>query len=509
LLFMTRQDSQLCVTVTGRTMEELRRARDAAANADLVELRLDSVDRPDALGAIEGRRRPVIVTCRAAWEGGGFRGSEEERERILSAAEAGGAEFVDVEARAEFVPAMTRRRHGRGIVLSMHAFGEPPSDLADRARAMHATGAEVIKIAIEARRLTDVLMLLDLAAQPALAASDGGSDHVLIAMGQPGVPTRVLAARLGNRWTYAGDEVAPGQMPASRLLGEFRFRRIRPDAALYGVVGNPIAHSLSPVMHNAGFAALGLNAVYVPLEAADADDFVAFARHAGLRGASITAPFKVAMLGKVDETDALATRVGAVNTLVARNDRWIGANTDVEGFLSPLAGRMALKGTRATVLGAGGAARAIVVALETQGAAITICARKEEAARELAQLAHGTVGTWPPRPGSWDVLVNATSCGSLARGGDPMAGVPLDGEIVFDLVYVPSETPLITRARAEGCLTIGGIEMLVAQAERQFELWTGQRPPAGLFRAAADAARGNDAPRAAESAATADKGLPT
>ncbi len=193
---------------------------------------------------------------------------------------------------------------------------------------------------------------------------------------------------------------------------------------------------------------------------------------------------------------------------MARDGRWMGANTDVEGFLAPLAGRMALKGTRATVLGAGGAARAVAVALETQGAAVTICARKADAARELAQLAHGAVGTWPPRPGSWDVLVNATSCGSLARGGDPMAGVPLDGEIVFDLVYAPAETPLIIRARAEGCLTIGGIEMLVAQAERQFELWTDRRPPAGLFRAAADAVPGRHR-ETADTDATADKGLHT
>ena len=186
-------------------MEELRRARDSASNADLVELRLDSVDRPDALGAIEGRRRPVIVTLRAAWEGGGFAGSEEERERILSAAEAGGAEFIDVEARADFVPAITRRRRGRGIVLSTHLFGDPPSDLADRARAMRSTGAEVIKIAIEARRLTDVLTLMDLAGRPEIATPEGDGDHVLLAMGQPGVPSRVLAGRLGNRWTYAGD----------------------------------------------------------------------------------------------------------------------------------------------------------------------------------------------------------------------------------------------------------------------------------------------------------------
>lgn len=473
-------------------MEELRRARDAAAFADMVEVRLDTVDRPDAIAAIEGRRRPVLVTCRASWEGGHFQGSEEERERLLSDAQSAGAEFVDVEARAEFVSTITRRRRGRGIVLSLHAFGEPPSDLLERARAMRSTGAEIVKIAIEAQRLGDVLPLMDLASHPDFIDPDGMDGHVLLAMGQPGVPTRVLAARLGNRWTYAGDGVAPGQMPAARLLGEFGFRRIKPDATLYGVVGNPIAHSLSPVMHNAGFNALGLNAIYVPLQARDVDDFVAFARNTRMAGASITAPFKVGMLANVDETDEMAKRVGAVNTLVVRDGRWIGANTDVDGFLAPLAGRMALKGTRATVLGAGGAARAVAVALGSQGAGVTICARQASAAREVAALAGGAAGAWPPRPGSWDVLVNATSSGSRGPVDDPMDGVPLDGEIVFDLVYAPALTPLLDRARKEGCLTIGGIEMLVAQAERQFELWTGYRPPSGLFRAAAAAATGDD-----------------
>lgn len=485
------REPQVCVTVTGRTMEELRRARDAAAHADLVEVRLDSVDRPDAVGAIEGRRRPVVVTCRPVWEGGRFTGSEEERGRLLAEAQAAGAEFVDVESRAEFLTGMTRRRRGRGIVASMHIFGAPPADLPSRARTLRSIGVEVVKVAIEAGRLTDMLPLLDLAAHRDFVSTDTNG-HVLLAMGPSGVPSRVLAARLGNRWTYAGDAVAPGQMPADRLLSEFQFRRIRPDADLYGVAGNPVAHSLSPVMHNAGFAALGLNAVYLPLHALDVDDFVEFARVTGMKGVSITAPFKVDMLSRVEESDGVAQRVGAINTLIVRQGRWIGANTDVAGFAAPLAGRVALKGIRASVLGAGGAARAVTVALAQQGAAVTVCARKRAAARAVAALAGGRTGVFPPKAGSWDVLINTTSCGSGTRGDNPMAGVALDGEIVFDLVYAPPDTPLIKQAQAAGCMTIGGIEMLVAQAERQFELWTGQRPPAGLFRSAAAEAAAAD-----------------
>jgi len=470
-------------------MDEVRRARDAAAGADLVELRLDGVDRPDALGALEGRLRPVIVTCRPRWEGGRFDGPEEDRRRLLVEALTAGAEFVDVEFGAAFASDLFRLRRGRGVVASMHVFDGTPCDAASRLRALRGTGAEVAKLAVYAESLSDTLPLFDLGASG--EEPTGASGHVLVAMGPAGAHTRVLAARLRNRWTYAGEAVAPGQMPASKLLGDFQFRRIRRDADLYAVVGSPVAHSLSPAMHNAGFAAAGMNAAYVALHARDAADFVTFARAMRLRGASITAPFKVAMMAHVDECDPVAAEAGAINTLVTADGRWIGANTDVAGFVAPLKGRMALRGTRAAVLGAGGAARAVAVALKREGARVTMSARRHEEARAVAALVGVHAGPFPPPAGTWDVLVNATSAGSRPGDASPMAGVPLDGEIVFDLIYAPAETPLIAQAREAGCWTIGGIEMLIAQAERQFELWTGGPPPEGLFRRAVGAAAGS------------------
>jgi 3-dehydroquinate dehydratase / shikimate dehydrogenase len=488
-------DPLICETVSGRTMDEVRRARDASG-ADMVEVRLDGVDRPDGLGAIEGRLRPVVVTCRPTWEGGRFDGAEEERLRILADALAQGAEFVDVEADASFVADLARMRRGnRGLVVSRHFSGGAPSDLAARVKAMRAAGAEVVKIAIEAAGLADVLPLFALAeALNADARRDGEEivGHVLLAMGAAGFATRVLPRRLGNRWTYAGHGHAPGQVAVRRMVEEFHVRRVAADATLFGVVGRHVLHSLSPVMHNAGFAALGLNAVYVPLEAASADDFVAFARAMRLRGASITAPFKVDMLAHVDALDPLAEAVGAMNTLIIEErgeekegGRWRGANTDVEGFLAPLAGRMRLEGARATILGAGGAARAVAVALGRQRAQVTVSARRREAAEAVARLARGRVAACPPPAGSWDILINTTPVGSPGHPGNPMDGARLTGEIVMDLIYRPADTALLRQARAEGCMTITGLEMLVAQAERQFELWTGQRPPAGLFAAAA------------------------
>jgi 3-dehydroquinate dehydratase / shikimate dehydrogenase len=479
--------AQLVVTVTGRTMAELRRARDAAAaHADVIELRLDGVDRPDIAGALDGRLRPVIVTCRPRWEGGQFDGSEQERQQLLVAAAHADAEFVDVEFRAEFAGDLVRTRRGRGVIVSMHLLNPAENDYPNRLAALRAAGAEVTKLAVQVDSLAQTLPLFELGQRSAHDA--GAPHHVLIAMGPRGVHTRVLSERLNNRWAYSGDALAPGQLSPKRMLSEYQFRRVRADADLYGVVGSPVAHSLSPAMHNAGFAECSLNAVYVPLDARDVGDFVAVARALNLRGASITAPFKVDMFTLVDDRDRLADEVGAINTLVVKNGRWTGTNTDVAGFLAPLKGKMKLRGTRAAVLGGGGAARAVAVALKREGAAVTICARRRDQAKQVAKLAGVRAGAFPPQPGTWDVLVNATSCGSRPDDDSPMAGVPLDGEIVFDLIYSPPDTPLITQARNAGCLTIGGIEMLIAQAERQFESWTGALPPSGLFTTAVAAA---------------------
>jgi 3-dehydroquinate dehydratase type I len=177
-------------------MDDLRRDRDAASDADLVELRLDLVDRPDVAGALHGRRTPVIVTCRARWEGGGFAGSEEERRRMLESAAALGAEYVDVEAAADFTPDLVRARAGRGIIVSSHVFGEPPSDLQARYASLRATGAEVAKLAIQVSSLEETLPLFDLAATNPNMPDYG---HILIGISNHRVATRVLAARLGNR----------------------------------------------------------------------------------------------------------------------------------------------------------------------------------------------------------------------------------------------------------------------------------------------------------------------
>jgi 3-dehydroquinate dehydratase/shikimate dehydrogenase len=468
----------LCVTVTAATTAELRQKRDAVADADLIELRLDSVTDPSVAGALEGRRRPVIVTCRPAWEGGGFKGPEEARKRILADALGLGAEYVDVEWRAHFDD-LIAQTSGRRIVLSVHDFHSVPIDLAARVRAMRATGAEVVKIAAQATSLSDCIPLLDLQ-----SGRDGGL--VVIGMGDYGLATRVLAARFGSQWSYAGLLTDIGQVSAQTLLTDYQFRSLSETTAVYGIAGGSVAHSVSPAMHNAAFRAGHHDAVYLPFPAVSADDFHKFARAIGVSGASVTIPLKVSLLDYVDEVDPVARRIGALNTIRVVDGRWVGTNTDAVGFLEPLQERVSLGGLRASVLGAGGAARAVTVALASSGCSVRLHARNRAQAEDVALLTALEVGPWPPEPGSWDLLINCTPIGLYPRVEDtPVPKEQLTGRYVYDLIYNPPATRLLRDAAALGCQTIGGLDMLVAQAREQFQWWTGTKPQAGVMREAA------------------------
>jgi len=469
---------QLCVTVTAPTMAELRRKRDAVADADLIEMRLDTVRDPDVAGALEGRVRPTIVACHPAWEGGRFTGSEEERHRILADALASGAEYVDIEWRARFDDLVSSG--GRRVVLSTHDFDGMSGDLRGQMQAMRATGAGIVKVAVTPQSLADCVPLLALGTE---ASQNGGS--VVIGMGDYGFATRVLAGRFGSKWTYAGALRDIGQAPASSLLNEYRLRSITEATAIFGIVGGSVMHSVSPSMHNAAFASAGIDAVYLPFPAASAEDFVTFGRAIGISGASVTIPHKIALFDRVDDVDAIAQRVGAINTVRVVDGRWIARNTDAAGFLHPL-DRVELKGRRAAFLGAGGAARAVAVALATSGCSVRIHARQRRQAEEVAALASGTAGAWRPEANSWDLLVNCTPIGMYPRVDDtPLPSEMLTGRVVYDLVYNPPTTRLLREAAARGCHTIGGLDMLVGQAHEQFAWWTGAAPPAGVMRDAA------------------------
>jgi len=472
--------AKLCAVVTAATMAELRTRRDQVEDADIVELRLDTVKDPSAAAGLAGRKKPVIVTCRHQSQGGQFNGSEEERRAILSEALSLGAEYVDLEWR-ESCASLMEVTGGRRVILSHHDFAGMPADVDALSREMLASGAEVVKLAITAQRLSDTLKLREIGRNTRVPMA-------LIAMGEAGIASRVLASWMGSCWTYAGDGVAPGQVSQRRLQDEFGFRRIGARTAVYGVLGRPVSHSVSPAMHNAAFRATHLDAVYLPIAAADYDDFTRFAAAAELAGVSVTAPFKVNAFESADECDPVSRRIQAVNTLRREGGRWLGCNTDVTGFLAPLASAMRLPGSRATVLGAGGAARSVSVALASAGARVTIAARRGDQARAVAALTGAATAAWPPDPASWDLLVNATPVGTTSHGN--ASPLPDDyrfhsGTTVYDLVYNPQYTRLLADAERARCRIIGGLDMLVAQAQAQFEWWTGQRPADRVMREAA------------------------
>ena len=271
--------SLLCETATGDTMAQLLAARDAAGRADMVEVRLDGVKDLDVERALHGRRGAVIATCRPRWEGGRFDGDEEARGGLLRRAVDAGAEYVDIEWKAlrheqGLLDQLVRENRER-VVISSHYFNGLPGDVCAEARAMRAFGAAVIKIAVTVPRLSDSLPLREVAK---------GGDAVVIGMGDAGVPSRLLATRFGSRWTYGGHAVAPGQLPVSRMIDEFRFLSITDRTSVYGVAGEAALASAIPATHNAAFAAAGKDAVCVPLPAADEADIATFAVALGIIG---------------------------------------------------------------------------------------------------------------------------------------------------------------------------------------------------------------------------------
>jgi 3-dehydroquinate dehydratase/shikimate dehydrogenase len=261
-------------------------------------------------------------------------------------------------------------------------------------------------------------------------------------MGPYGLPTRLLPAHFGSAWAYAGEVGAPGEVRAARMIKEFRLREISNQTAIYGIAGYPVEHSISPSMHNAAFRAAGIDAVYVPMPAASAEDFLEFSRALKVSCASVTIPFKVDLFQRVVAAYQVSSQVGAVNTLKRRQTKMLGRNTDVSGFLAPLRGKVQLRGMRAAILGAGGAARGVAVALSTAGAEVSVYGRNPDHAAEVSRLVNRKpTGLTLPPARSWDLLVNATPVGMYPDvDRSPFPAEAFDGRIVYDLVYKPQET---------------------------------------------------------------------
>jgi 3-dehydroquinate dehydratase/shikimate dehydrogenase len=484
---------KLCVAIqAGSPGEMVERATAALAESRFLEFRLDALQKPAAalpqLKELLATHRDLtaIATCRRKEFGGLFVGSlTTELDVLLKAAEAG-CQMVDleVESAEEAKPAQLDRFRGglraagAALLVSFHDFSRTKG-LEQAADRIDAFAPDFVKVVSTARSLTDNLAVLRLIEDRSL------SSHVVgIAMGEEGLVSRVLGPRAGAAFTFAsssdGAETAPGQVTARALRDLYRVEHLDQATRIFGVAGNPVSHSLSPLLHNTAFRREGVNAVLLPMKVRVLADLLTLASELPLAGVAVTMPLKQELLPHLANMDPLTARIGACNTLRTGADgKLYGFNTDVAGVVRPLEKRLKLKGSRVAVLGAGGAARAAVFGLVEQGAEVFVVNRTHETAVALARDAKAKALKHEIFVRArFDVLINTTPCGMAGnKQALPIAENELNADLVFDMVYNPLETPLIKLARARGIPVVGGVEMFVQQGARQFEIWTGKPAP--------------------------------
>jgi 3-dehydroquinate dehydratase/shikimate dehydrogenase len=507
----------VCISLCEQTVAALAQAIAAAAEvSNLIEVRLDCLDPLELeTGAaaisklLEQAACKSILTFRPSQEGGRRALDDATRQAFWSSAIFSGSFFdVELDLAEKFHAIETSPSlpiDWSRTICSHHDFAGMPAKLDQIYERMSRTPARVLKIAVQAQDAIDCLPIFQLLQR----AREDGREIIAIAMGMAGVATRILGPSRGAFLTYASLDVeaatAPGQLSVSELREIYRLEKIDRHTQIFGLVGQPVSHSLSPRMHNAAFADAGINGVYIPFETSDIRAFIKQMIHPRTReldwnvlGLSVTAPHKFSVLGHLDSIDPAALAIGAVNTIVIEGDTLHGHNTDAAGFIKPLAEAFGdLRDARCAVIGTGGAASAALWSLNGAGAQATVIAREAAKGHELA--ARFNVKSTLLQDANFDgfdVVVNATPLGTLGQFEDetPVTASQLRGaRLVYDLVYNPTETKFLREAHQAGCKTLGGLAMLAAQAAEQFKLWTGEAPGQDVMLTAG--ARGLQSPR--------------
>jgi 3-dehydroquinate dehydratase / shikimate dehydrogenase len=497
-------NDRICAVVAAKSAAEairqLRTARSSPGRAHVVELRLDFLsNRPEVSRllnwlALQPGRPILIATCRRRDAGGEFPGSVADEMSTLQRAVAAGCQWCDVEVEtAEQVGASQLRSAlaPARLLISAHDFRRLPQNIPAVLRRLDGFGADAIKIAATCHSLADVRRLVE--------PARGHQDMVVIPMGEDMLGPRILALRQGSALAYApiAESTAAGQIGFEELKRVYRLRRrfgnskfgINPKTEVYAVIGDPIAHSLSPLMHNAAFAAGRHNAVYVPFHVRDLPDFIAAIAPFHIAGFSVTIPHKERIQRYLHDCDPLAAEIGAVNTVVVRAGKLYGYNTDFAGVLRAMERRLPLGSSSVLLVGAGGAARAAAFALARAGSAVTIWARRPQRALALARAVGGeTIDRSEIERRSFDAIVNCTPVGIHPGAGSPLESRELNCRLVMDLIYRPLKTELLRRAERRGVETVSGVDMFVAQGVAQWELWMGETAPERIMRRAVLAA---------------------
>ncbi len=480
---------KVCVAIIGTTVAEMiERANVAVKETNFLEFRLDYLEKPAlALPKLkqflaEHTAVTAIATCRRAANGGKFDGSVSGEIEILAKAATSGFHLVDLEL--ESAEGLKKgeieklRETGVALIVSHHDFKQT-KDLDAIFARIEPFKSEFVKIVSTAKTLSDNVTMMRF-----IEKTNDHSNIIGICMGDAGIISRVLGVRAGSAFTFAaatpGEETAPGQIAARTLVETYRIDQVDAATKVYGVAGNPIRSSLSPVMMNTAFRRETVNAVYLALQADKLSDLLTLVREIPIQGLSVTMPLKQEIMAHLAHTDPLSAKIGACNTILrAQDGKLYGFNTDVAGIISPLEKRLSLRGAKVLVLGAGGVARAAVFGLRDKGAEVSILNRTPETAQKLAkQSGAKVIKKEAVAKAAFDVIVNATPVGMAGnKGAQILEAKDLNAKLVFDLVYNPTETPLIALARQQGIAVIEGVEMFVQQGARQFEIWTGKPAP--------------------------------
>jgi 3-dehydroquinate dehydratase/shikimate dehydrogenase len=497
---------KICLCLTGSTIAQnlsaLEKYRD---EVDMVELRADYLD-PGELFHVrafpEKAGLPSVLTVRRRCDGGKFDMGEGVRLVIF----ARGLAFADSDQRKNFsyvdieydfhIPSIQEaaRTFGTRIIRSKHCMDGMPADIDRVWRELSARPYEIPKLAVAAKGCADVDSVFRL-----FTGGDGRSERVVVSMGEYGFCTRVLAERLGSMLVYASangpglEPAMPGQLEPSTLLETYRTKGYDAEWNLFGILGGPaVIHSLSPSIHNAGFAALGQDSLYLPFPADDVEPFLALADRLGIAGFSITVPYKEKILPYLSRRSAEVEAIGACNTAIREGGGWVGYNTDAYGFSADVRrflGAESLEGVKTTIVGAGGAAKAVAFALKSLGASACVINRNMSKAKHLAEAYGFEWSGMTERAAELmerynDLIVQTTSVGlEGGQSGDPVEWYEFSGrEALYETIYTPPETPVMRRAKAAGCRVSNGLGMLQAQAEAQFSLFSGMDYPSSLRR---------------------------
>jgi 3-dehydroquinate dehydratase/shikimate dehydrogenase len=491
--FLRSRLTKVCVAIIGATPAEmLDKASAVVKESPFLEFRLDYLDKP--LLALpkfkqsfaENTAITAIATCRRTANGGRFKGTLAAEVEVLAKAADSGFHLVDLELESaeslKKAGVQKLRDTGIALIISHHDFNAT-KDLDGIFNRIAPFQPDFVKIVPTAKSLYDNVTLIRF-----LERMNDHTNIIGICMGDAGIISRVLGVRAGSAFTFAaatpGEETGPGQIAARTLIETYRIDQVDAATKVYGVAGNPVRSSLSPVMMNTAFRRETVNAVYLALQTNKLTDLLKLVAEIPIQGLSVTMPLKQDIMQYLEHTDPLSAKIGACNTVLRvpsgeNAGKLFGFNTDVAGIVGPLEKRILLRGAKVLVLGAGGAARAAVFGLREKGAEVFILNRTPETAQKLARQAGAKTIRKDALPKtSFDVIINATPVGMAGNKAAPiLEAKDLNTRLVFDLVYNPLETPLIRLARQLSIPIVTGVEMFVQQGARQFEIWTGKPAP--------------------------------